>query len=51
MVALEKPIVALRSEPTRHAYLSRWWQRHPAAGLLVGWATIIAAGLLIRALV
>jgi len=50
MVALERPIVPPRAERVRPAPMSRWWQRYPEAGLLVGWATIIGTGLLIRTL-
>ena len=43
MVALERPIVRSRAERLRPAPMSRWWQRHPEAGLLVGWASIHGA--------
>jgi hypothetical protein len=42
MVALDRNIAARRVVRFSRAPSLRWWQRHPEAGLMVGWAVIVA---------
>lgn len=45
MVALDRNIAARRVTRVARTPSTRWWQRHPEAGLMVGWSVIIAGAM------